>query len=183
MRFNVRSFCIALAATLLLTATAGLSPAEASPETFVKALSKQILAAAKTKNSARFRSLLRRHTDIKGIANFALGRYRSKIPAGQRKQYYRLAENDMVNFFSEYSNGLKGSSITITRVSKSGKLILVETKLGNGSVVSWRLSRKRGYKVRDVQVLGIWLAHLMRTSYTGELRRGGYRRLFAYLRQ
>lgn len=183
MHVNARTYCIAFIAAAILSVSAGLSPVRASPETFVKALSKQILAAAKTKNSARFRRLLRRHTDIKGMANFALGRYRSKIPAARRKQFYRLAEDDMVDFFSQYSGSLKGSSVTITRVSKSGKLIFVETRLANGSTVSWRLSRNRGYKVRDVQVLGIWLAHLMRTTYTGELRRGGYRRLFAYLQR
>lgn len=182
MYIKLRGVWISVIAIAFAAVFAGSSPVHASPETFVKSLSLQILSAAKTRNSARFRSLLRRHADIRGIADFALGRYRSKIPAAQRQQYYRLAEDDMVEFFQQYSGSLKGSNVTVGRVSRSGKLIMVETSLNDGTAVSWRLSRSRGYKVRDVQVLGVWLAHLMRTTYTGELRRGGYRQLFAHLK-
>jgi len=183
MHFNVSAVWIAVVASAIVVFSADLSPVRASPERFVKSLSHQILVAAKTKNTARFRSLLRRHADIRGIANFALGRYRNKIPKSQRNRYYRLAENDMVNFFARYSGNLKGSAVTVGRVSKSGRLILVETRLNDGSAVSWRLSKNRRYKVRDVQVLGVWLAHLMRTTYTGVLRRDGYQQLFAVLQK
>ena len=78
----------------MVSVAALTTPASASPERFVQTLSKQILAAAKTKNSARFRALLRRHADIKGIANFAVGRYRGKIPSAQLAKYYKVVENE-----------------------------------------------------------------------------------------
>lgn len=170
-------------AILLLALSAMASGASASPEAFVQSLSQQVLAAAKTNNTARFRALLRRYADVRGIANFALGRYRRKIPAAQLATYYRLAENDMVKFFGDYSSNLSGNSVTVHRVSKNGNLIHVDTSVdGIGTKVSWRLIRHGGYKVRDVQVLGVWLGHLMRSSYASILRRQGYRALFAHLR-
>lgn len=184
MGTDFRLAVVALLAAAAVMVGAALSPASASPESFVKTISQQVLAAAKTNNTSRFRSLLRRHADVRGIANFAVGRYKSKIPAGQLSTYYKLAENDMVKFFGEYASALSGSSVNIERVSKSGSLILVETKIvGTGTQVRWRLVRSGGYKVRDVQVLGIWLAHLMRSSYASILRRDGYKALFAYLRK
>ena len=179
-----RFACVAIVGAAFIAVFSGITSAQASPEAFVKKISRQVLAAAKTNNTSRFRSLLRQHADIRGIATFALGRYRSKIPAAQLSTYYKLAENDMVKFFGEYSSSLSGSAVSVGRVSKSGSLILVETKIiGTGTTVRWRLVRAGGYKVRDVQVLGIWLAHLMRSSYASILRRSGYRALFAYLQQ
>lgn len=184
MSSEFRFAFIALVATALISLSSGLSPASASPETFVRTISQQVLAAAKTNNTSKFRALLRQHADIRGIANFALGKYKSKIPAGQRSTYYKLAENDMVKFFGEYSSSLSGNSVTVGRVSKSGSLILVDTKIdGIGTAVSWRLVQAGGYKVRDVQVLGIWLGHLMRSTYASILRRSGYKALFTYLRE
>lgn len=183
MASDFRFAFIAIVAAAVVTLTSGLSPASASPETFVQTISKQVLAAARTNNTAKFRALLRQHADIRGIANFALGKYKRKVPAAQLSTYYKLAEDDMVKFFGEYSSSLTGNSVTVGRVSTSGKLILVDTKIdGTGTAVSWRLVRSGGYKVRDVQVLGIWLGHLMRSTYASILRRSGYKKLFTYLR-
>jgi len=184
MAFGFRNLCIGLFCTTLFFSTLALSPARASPEAFVTSLSAQILAAAKTRNTAQFHALLRRYADIRGIADFALGRWRSKLPASQRSTYYQLAEQDMVKFFGEYSGSLRGSTVTVLRVTRTGGLIHVETTInGGGGRVSWRLIQAGGYRVRDVQVAGIWLGHLMRSEYGNILRRDGYQKLFAYLRQ
>ena len=184
MSSKFRFASVAMAAGAFLILASGLTAASASPETFVRTISQQVLAAAKTNDTGKFRTLLRQHADIRGIANFALGKYKRKVPASQLSTYYKLAEDDMVKFFGEYSSSLSGSSVTVGRISKSGRLILVDTKInGTGTSVSWRLIQSGGYKVRDVQVLGIWLGHLMRSTYASILRRSGYKKLFAYLRE
>lgn len=176
--------CIVVFATMLIAISSVWAPVQASPESFVQSLSRQILAAARTNNTGRFRSLLRSHADVRGIADFALGRFKAKLPASQRSKYYRLAENDMVKFFRDYSSSLRGSGVTVKRVRKNGSFITVDTTInGTGNAVTWKLIQRGGYKVRDVQVIGIWLGGLMRTSYGSILRRSGYKALFAYMQK
>lgn len=183
----VRSFRMTIAAmfaSLVLSALSVTAPAHASPEAFVTSLSAQVLAAAKTNNTAQFRQLLRAHADVRGIADFALGRFKNKLPNNQRARYYQLAENDIVRFFGDYSGSLQGSGVDVKRVVNSGSFIRVDTTItGSNSSVIWKLVQHGGYKVRDVQVAGIWLANLMRSNYSSILRRSGYKALFAHMQR
>ena len=123
------------------------------------------------------------------MANFALGRYRKRLPKSRRAEYYRLTERKIVQFFSEYAGSLRGDGIEIRRVRRLNKTqILVETRLTGrdaGTPVSWKISTRKGYKVHDVRVAGVWLGQLMRTTFVGEIRKnnGQFRKLFAYLKK
>ena len=188
MSHRIKSF-LATAFVLAILAIPAPTNAAASPERFVEDVTKQVLAAARSRSSKRFRRLLRRHADVRAMANFALGRYRNRLPKSRRAEYYRLTEKKIVQFFGDYAGSLRGDGIQIRRVKKlSATQYLVQTKLtgpGGGTPVSWKISTRKGYKVHDVRVAGVWLGQLMRTTFVGEIRKnnGQFKKLFAYLKE
>jgi phospholipid transport system substrate-binding protein len=189
---NCRTFqkaCVVVMALALL-APLGLSKSYAmnAAEGYVHKLSNSVLHAANSGQKARFRSLMRRHADIRTIGMFSLGQYARKLPAQQRGQYYRLVENWIAKTFISYSRGLNGQKFKVLGSSQRGKrIVLVKSKIvgGGGAAVKWRLTRTNGgYRVSDVNISGVWLSILMKSKFVAKLSRhnGDFNKLFTYLR-
>lgn len=141
---------------------------------FVTNAGKAFMAAANRKSPAAFSGAAARYADLNSIALFALGPYRKDLPAAQRAEYLALARGYMGRFLAKYSSRLNGTGLTVTDCKGSSNSLLVNTRFSGGQKVIFRLAKgKGGYRVQDVNVSSVWLAQLMRTKFTGILRKNG----------
>ncbi len=170
-----------------------LSPLQAaqspqSPiERYVLQRGNEVIAAANAGSARRFRTLLRRHADVQAIATFALGNYASRLPSNRRREYYRLFEAWVGRKFKKHADALRGRTFEITSSHGGPRDYVVNGRvLGGGRMpVAFRV-RKSGsrYSVRDVNIAGVWLRIVLRSSITRRLQQNGgdFNALFAYLR-
>ena len=171
-------------------ARAAVDPAE----TYVSRIADEVMNLANSGQKGdglrgRFSSLLSRYISLRNIANYALGTYRSQLPAGKRDEFYRLVNNYAAALFVFYVNDFKGSELDITKTTKQGKFtVILSTIKGKGSSepVRWRLTAGGGgYRVDDINIKGVWLTIAMKDRFTKVLKRsnGDFNALFAELRE
>ena len=162
----------------MATAVAPLPVAEAAKKTArhpaVKQMEKvadELIKAQRTGTIAGFSNVIRRHADVPDIANFSLGRYRSKLPKSKRSAYYRGVQRFMARYFANNSKRYRVVKATINpTVTPNGKDVYVDTKvkLQSGATynVRWRLAKRRGrYKITDVKVLVFSLVTQQRSLF------------------
>ena len=140
----------ALPAALLLAPLAAL----ADDSQLVAQVANEALAVARAGGSpSRFRSILMRYSAYQGVAMFALGRYRSQLPPGQRDRYVTLATNYVASTFARNAKSF---------------------------AVDWRVQKG---KIIDVNIQGVWLTLQLRDQFTGVLGRsnGDFDALFRFL--
>lgn len=119
----------------------------------------ELIKAQRTGTISGFSNVIRRHADVPEIANFSLGRYRSKLPKSKRSAYYRGVQRFMARYFANNSKKYRVVKAIINpTVTPNGKDVYVDTKvkLQSGATynVRWRLAKRRGrYKITDVKVL------------------------------
>jgi ABC-type transporter MlaC component len=137
-------------------------------------------AAARSGSASAFTSAASRFADLRGLALFALGSYRSDLSAGQEGRYVSLARGFIGRFMADNASSLAGSDgLTITSCSGN----TVSAKTAGGSTVIFRLSG--GGRIQDVNVAGIWVGIALRDKFTGVIRShgGDVNALMAYLQQ
>jgi ABC-type transporter MlaC component len=189
IRFRI-AYLVLIATIVVLTSFgfSGNAQAANNAEGYARGISKNMLVAINHGSEQKFRSLMRRHSDIRRIGMFSLGRYARKLPAAKRGEYLRLVEAWMARTFIKYSDRLKGNSFAVTRsYTRSNTNIIVSGKItgGNDAEIQYRLAKTgSGYKVSDINVLGYWMTQLMRSTFTDKLKqaKGNFAALFAYLR-
>jgi MlaC protein len=122
------------------------------------------LAVARAGGSpSAYKQLLVRYAAIQGVAFFALGRYRSQLPPGQRAQYVALATNYAAKMLSRYSKSFAGERFVVTSAQDGvvrGRIIFAN---GQTSAVDWRVINGR---IVDVNFEGKWLTVQMRDQFT-----------------
>lgn len=171
--------------------TTAVTPALAADaaEAYVKSVAEGVLAAARTRSVGRFRTLLKANADIPAIALFSLGSYRKNLQPDQRAEYFRLVEGFIAGVFADNASKLAGQSIVTNGSQNTGDSVLVKSqvKFGGGGTmpVTWRLTKRGGYKIFDVNVDGIWLASTQKTNFTSVLKKnkGDINALLAYLKR
>lgn len=173
----------ALFTAVLLTPMASTTPASASAaaEQYVSSVGKSILGVASGSKGAmgtKFRALMARHAAISQIGIFSLGKYKNKLPSGQRSEYFKLIEKFVAGLFIKYAPQFAGNRIEITgSKARSATDVIVSSKVhfANGSKpldVKWRLLKGgSGFKIFDVRVLGVWLAIQQRTEFVSVIQR------------
>jgi phospholipid transport system substrate-binding protein len=190
--FGRRKF-IGLSLAGLLAAT-GTAWAASGAENYVRGIAEDVMALANSGQSGnglrnRFASLLNRYINLRGVANFALGSYQSKMPAGRRAEFYRLVNNYAAGLFVFYVKDFRGSDLDIVSSSSQGNFIIINSAIkggGSGEQVRWRLTQTGGgYRVSDVNVKGVWLTIAMRDRFNRVLRQsnGDFEALFKSLRE
>ncbi len=134
-------------------------------------------------------ALLIRSSDINGIARFALGRYRSKLPKAKRHEYNRAVLIYVAGLFARYADDFVGSGVKIKASRKTGKFILVESSVhlarGGSTTLRWRLRANGNYrKIADINFRGIWLSLRLRDAFVSVLNKnnGDFGALLDYLR-
>lgn len=144
-----------------------------------------MMGAARSQSPAAFSGVASRYTDMTSIALFALGQHRGALPKGKRAEYVALTKGFIGRFMAKHASRFKGTGITVTDCSGSGRNMTVNARLSGGQKVVFKLYKTRsGFLVRDLNVSSIWLAQQLRSTFTGVLRRnnGDVGALLRYLR-
>lgn len=184
-----RALLIGAAATgawLGLFNSAPVRASTAELERFVQQRAAEVIAAANSNSSSRFVSLLRRYADVDEIATFVLGNYATRLPSNQHRRYVQLFEDWIGRQFRTHASALAGNSFEVINATGGPQDYVVNGRiLGGGRMpVSFRM-RKTGssYRVRDVNIGGIWLTIQLRTTITQRLHQanGDFDDLFSYL--
>ena len=132
---------------LVMMASISSSQAASSAERFVGRVGAGVLAAANAGSVGQFRSILRRHADLRVIARFSLGKYARRLPPRQRGEVKKLVEGMITKAFATYSDRLRGTSVEVTGSVASGRYgTVVSTKVvgGSGGEIKWRLAKSGG---------------------------------------
>jgi len=169
-------------------AMAAVDPAEK----YVNGIADDVMALANSGQGGnglrnKFAALLNRYINLRGVANYALGPYRSKLPAGKQTEFYRLVSNYAAGLFVFYIEDFRGSGLDIISSSKQGKFIVIHSAIKPGrEQVRWRLAPAGGgFKVSDVNVKGVWLTIAMKDRFSRVLKQsnGNFEALFKELRE
>jgi ABC-type transporter MlaC component len=163
----------ALAAILLSMALLYGSPAGAAacPEAAVaQRAAEALMAASRSGSPSAFASALRNNADMNAITTFALGKNRSKVPAGKRGELVSATTSYISRTFNDYRLKFRAESITVRNCGSGG---LVQSSMfflgGKGNQpVDWRI---KGGRVVDVNVQNVWLGQLLRTNFQDILDR------------
>jgi len=149
--------------------------ADAAAEAFVKKVGGQVLNVAKNggskaSKSQQIQKLLASHADVPALAVFSLGQFAKQLPSSRRTEYYNLVKRYIARMFVNHSDSLAGDSLQIDSsrdVSAKEALVRSKVTFANGRTlpVVWRLSKRGGYKVFDVNIDGVWLAIQQRSEF------------------
>ena len=168
------------------------TPAFAGPEdqalAYMRKVARDMLNAHRQGTVASIKRAILRHADVSTIADYSLGQYRSKLPAGQKDAYYTGTAGFMARYFADQSREYVVSKYEIGNADADGKDVSVQTKVflvsGQNYTVVWKLTKRgSGYKVADVKVMGFSLIYLQRGIFTSFLskRNGDVAQLVAAL--
>lgn len=172
-------------------AMAGLSGAQAAPckaDKFINSVGSDLFTAARSGSQRSFKRVVDRYADKHTIGQFALGRYRKKLPSKDASNYADLVASFVANLMAENARQFQGSRFEITRCPTKGNQVSVTSKLHSDvhgvRPVIFRLShRGSGYKILDVNVHGIWLGVSLRQKVSSILKKnkGDFNKLYAFL--
>ena len=121
--------------------------------------------ASRLHSANAFASSASRFTDMRALALFALGSYRSQLPPGMEGKYVSLAKIFMGRFMAKNAGVIGDSALTIVSCSPQ----LVSARMGGNSIY-FKLS---GNRITDVTVSGFSIAHAMREKFVGIISDNG----------
>jgi ABC-type transporter MlaC component len=127
----------------------------------VQSAAKSFAAASRT-HSPAFAHAIASYSDTNAIALFALGPFRSKLPAARREEYFIRAF--MGRFFAAHAGSFANASLQIE--SCNGGQI---RSAAGGHQIVWKTS---GGRVGDVEVDGVWLAEELRSKFVSVINNG-----------
>ncbi|MEX0839867.1 MAG: ABC transporter substrate-binding protein [Parvibaculum sp.] len=177
-------FCAAL--TLALFNTAGPAHAADDPKAFVSDVSERAIAiisdsaASMKQREDAFRDLLRETADLDRIAAFALGQYLRTPGEAQRNEYRKLVETFIVKVYVTRLSDYNDEKLDVLSAQMRGDnqaIVKSEIRFTNGrepvTVDWWLVKSGDGYKIFDVNVVGIWLAQEQRSTFSSVIRNNG----------
>ncbi len=189
-----------LTASLLLCLALAATPAHASKDeaiAFVDTIAEKAIGIISDKTASpeerevAFRTLLNENADMDRIAAFALGQYRRTPNEAQRAEYRSLVENFIVKVYVTRLTDYNDEKLTILGAQERGEsqaIVQSEIRFTNGrqpvSVDWWLVKVDGGYKIFDVNVVGVWLAQEQRSAFTSVIRNsnGNFDALLKHLR-
>lgn len=180
----------AAAAPLVLGAAAqgaGEHPAVARMRNVVA----DLLATQRSGTPAAYYKMITRHADLPAIALYALGPYRPELKRSQQREFFRGVGMFIARYFADQARRYQVAKAEISpavRADAEDVLVHSTVTLASGSsyTVVWRLAVVgKGYKIRDVSVLGFSLRYLNRSLFQSFIARrgGGFQALYAALTQ
>ena len=125
----------------------------------------------------QFSALAVRSAHIPSIALFSLGPYVRALPNSRRRTYFALVERFVAGLFVTHLEFFKGERVEITgSVRRPRSEFMVTSRVvfadGRSLPVKWRVITRRGrYWIFDVQVRGIWLTILQRSTFVSMIRK------------
>jgi ABC-type transporter MlaC component len=139
---------------------------------FMNQIREPLLGAAISASRASFRRVIRKYADISGIAMYSLGSYRDGLEGSRRDAYYNGVVRYMSHYFATMAEEYKVENGSVTGESwQEGDLHYVDSRIflkdgGSTYNVRWELAKDGGsFKIRNVRVLGFWLAYFQRKQF------------------
>jgi len=146
----------------------------------MRAVAADLIATQRTGTAAAYYQMITRHADVPAIALYALGPYRAEMKRSQQKSFFRGVGMFISRYFADQARQYTVARAEISpSVRMDGDEILVHSNVtltsGSSYTVVWRLAEAgKGYRIRDVQVLGFSLRYLQRSIFQSYIaRRGG----------
>lgn len=129
------------------------------------------LNAAKQASPRAFANALAAYTDMGKITEFALGKYRSQLPANRRSELIDLTAHYVSTTLADFA--LKFRGIGIRAIECRSDQVVSRLEFGGGRAAKRVIWRIDGGKVTDVNVQDVWLAQILRDNFTGVIQKGG----------
>ncbi|MBX3504698.1 MAG: ABC transporter substrate-binding protein [Parvibaculum sp.] len=189
MSAMMNGLSLRLLAPLALCLAFAATPASASKDeaiAFVEKVSAEAIeiisdkSASQQEREVAFRTLLDNTADMDRIAAFALGQYLRTPNEAQRAEYRELVENFIVKVYVTRLSDYNNEKLTILGARERGEnqaIVQSEIRFTTGrqpvSVDWWLIQKNGGYKIFDVNVVGVWLAQEQRSAFTSVIRTNG----------
>jgi len=175
---------------MALLGFAAVSPARANSEstadtrgagTYVSKIAAEVMGLANgggSKDALRPKcvAILNKYINIRGIANFALGQYQSKLTGAEKEKFYSLFSNYAASLFVAYVADFRGSDLKITSITSQGNFTTITSAIvskgGGREQVKWRVA-SGAYRVSDVNVKGVWLSIATKKRFGDVLKHSG----------
>jgi phospholipid transport system substrate-binding protein len=178
-----------LSAAALLLAAAGAAHAQQAPDALVKQVSNEVLEAAKADKSiqtgdvkqvmALVESKVMPHVNFQRMTSSAVGRYWRQATPEQQKRLQEEFKTLLVRTYSGALAQVKDQTVQLKplRAGPNDAEVVVKTEVrGKGDPIQldYRLEKgDAGWKIYDVNVMGIWLVENYRNTFAQEISAGG----------
>ena len=153
---------------------------------FIESLSNEALESLTVHATPRpervilFRKLFHEYFAHRTIAAWVLGRYWRKATKEQKKEYFKLFEDLLVEMYVDRFARYPGATLNIAKTLSSGGRDVVVSSLLNRAdgqppvKVDWRLRAREGkYKVIDLIVEGLSMGQTQRSEFASVIRQNG----------
>jgi len=139
---------------------------------------------------AQLRDLFQDYFDVPGIAEFALGRYRSSANPQQQEEYLGLYQDYTVHAYDTQLGQYGAAPFRVTGSRSDGEETVVTSEIirssGSRVQIDWYLANQRGrYKITDLKIGGISMKITQRDEFARWIQNNGGRfdALLSVLRQ
>jgi phospholipid transport system substrate-binding protein len=182
----------ALAALVVgMPAFGNAAPAQEAPDELIRRVSQEVLAIAKSDSEIRGGNRQRiielvdtkilPHTDFRRATALVTGRYWQQATPGQQQELMDEFRKLLMHTYAGAMSQVRDQRIDVKpmRGAPEGNEAIVRTEFRKSRgaepvQVDYRLARtKDGWKIYDVNVMGVWLGLTYQESFASEIRRGG----------
>jgi phospholipid transport system substrate-binding protein len=178
MPFVSGPFVLGLAVSLWLGAAGSARAADPAVQ-FMERVSRDLLAAARSRSPQAMQAAVSRYGDNQAIGLYALGDYRPKLEAVDREPYV----SGMVKFIGRYA-ATEAPKYPVARVTfaqearKAKYGITVDSTItmqdGTTYEVAWLVVKYgSSYRVRDAQALGFWMTPFLKKLFEDYISQNG----------
>jgi phospholipid transport system substrate-binding protein len=146
---------------------------------FMAQVGRELMAAARTHSPSVMANVIQKYGDVRGIGDFSLGSYRSKLAEADSEAYYA----GMVRFIARYASSM-APKFPVTKVEwenlsvRGAGGVMVDSTVTLRDGTSWNVRwvlRKIGdtYKVRDAEVLGVRMTPYLKDAFEDYINQNG----------
>lgn len=171
-RLTLRPVVRSLLVSLSLLLSGAVEAMAADPAVvFLDRVAKEAIMASRSRSPSALQAVVARYADGSGIGAYALGDYRARLDPVDREAY----TSGMIRFIGRYAAteapNYRVQRVTFTpevRQTRAGIVVDSNVVMQDGSNydVSWLLTRSgNSYKIRDAQVMSIWLTSLLKKLF------------------
>ncbi|WP_119156796.1 MlaC/ttg2D family ABC transporter substrate-binding protein [Caldimonas tepidiphila] len=195
---NRRLFvAVSIGAAALLAAPAWAQTAPRAPDALIRDISTEVIEAVKADKAiqagdtqriiALVDSKILPHVNFRRMTASSVGRYWRQATPEQQKRLQDEFKTLLVRTYAGALTQVKDQSVQLKpmRSAPDDKEVIVRTEVRGGGEpiqLDYRLeSTPAGWKIYDVNVLGVWLVENYRSSFAQEISQGGIDGLIARL--
>jgi phospholipid transport system substrate-binding protein len=169
------ALCVLL---VLLFPAAPARSAEPAVE-FMKQVSRDLIAAAKTGSQQAFADAIQKYGHVPAIGHYALGNYGRQLRPNDRQSYYA----GMVRFLARYAASVSPNhpvshAEILSPAVREDNVVYVDSRVhfesGSTYEVRWMLvPQGRSFRVRDAQVFGFWMSPFLKRMFEDYIGQNG----------